>query len=95
MPDNAVPVGVNDKGDYNFIGRTIFEGDVVVGEIQPNTGCMIFGYNSEKHSVNHYSVLCHPSEAKRQALTRIPACEARTEGDFFYISNMLKLILST
>jgi hypothetical protein len=81
LPKDAVPVGTNDKGACKFIGRTTLNGNIILGEIQSHAGCMIFGYNSEKHTVNSYQVLRHPTEWGRQAVTRIPASEVQTQGE--------------
>jgi hypothetical protein len=64
----------------------MYEGNTVVGDIQPYSGYMVFEYNSKQHKVSQYEVLCHPQESGRQAITLIPASEIQTQGKRIVIS---------
>ncbi|XP_030755376.1 uncharacterized protein LOC115881830 [Sitophilus oryzae] len=58
IPANAVPGGQSEDGEPLYIGRTVHDGCLTIGKIQPSHGVLYIPYGGQELSFSDYEILC-------------------------------------
>lgn len=57
VPSNAFPGGYTKQGEVLYIGRTNYNGELIVGRIHKSHRCIYVGANGQEYSFADYEVL--------------------------------------
>lgn len=57
VPPGTIQSGTQSDGTPLFVGRTHFEGSLMVGKIHPSHGCIYVPYGGREQSVSSYEAL--------------------------------------
>ncbi|KAF7281181.1 uncharacterized protein LOC143198744 [Rhynchophorus ferrugineus] len=58
IPPNAVPGGQSEDGEALYIGRTVHDGCLTIGKVQPSHGVLYIPYGGQELAFPDYEILC-------------------------------------
>jgi len=57
IPPNAVAAGQSEDGEPLYIGRTVHDGTLTIGKVQPSHGVLYIPYGGQEVSYQQYEIL--------------------------------------